>query len=90
MTASSEPTRSPLRNYLRAGGAVAAALLALNVVAAVRNRADEAFAAPAGTLTIVKGAGAGAGGNLTTGGSAAVFALQAPAGAACTGDGTAG
>jgi hypothetical protein len=47
-------------------------------------------AAPAGTLTILKGVNPGAGGLLTSGGSATVFALQPPAGAACAGDGPKG
>ena len=87
---SDQPKRSAARNYLRAGGALAAALLALNLVAAVRHKSDSAFAAPAGALTIVKGVNPGAGGLLTSGGSAEVFALQPPAAAACAGDGTKG
>ena len=91
---SDRPERSTARNYLRAGGALAAALLALNLVAAVRHKAEQAFAAPVATLTIVKGTNPGAGGLLTSGGSADVFAFQVPstptAPAACTGDGTKG
>ena len=87
---SDQPARSTVRTYLRAGGALAAALLALNLVAALRDRTDEAFAAPTGALTIVKGAAPGAGAPLTTGGSATEFALTPDAGAACTGDGTKG
>ena len=78
------------RNYIRAGGAVAAALLAVNLVVAVRNRTEAAFAAPAGALTIVKGTAPGAGAPISSGGSATVFALTPPAGAACAGDGTKG
>lgn len=51
---------------------------------------DHAAAAPAGTLTIVKGTNPGAGGLLQDGGTATVFALRPPAGAACAGDGPAG
>ncbi|MFZ4719281.1 MAG: hypothetical protein ACOYMR_07635, partial [Ilumatobacteraceae bacterium] len=83
-------SRNTARNYIRAAGAVAGALLTLNVVTAIRDRAFEADAAPAGTITIVKGAAPGAGTVITSGGSAVVFALQAPAGAACTGDATLG
>ncbi len=75
------------RDLARAGTALSALMLVFGLVAADSGRAA---AAPAGTLTVVKGVNPGAGGLLTSGGSATVFALQTPAGAACAGDGTKG
>ena len=79
--------RRVARDVARAGAAVSALMILAGLVAASPDRAS---AAPAGSLTIVKGVNPGAGGLLTSGGSAEVFALQSPAGAACAGDGTKG
>ena len=75
------------RDLARAAAALSALMLVLGLAAASPGRAN---AAAAGTLTVVKGVNPGAGGLLTSGGSATVFALQTPPGAACAGDGTAG
>lgn len=79
--------RRMARDVARAGAAVSAAMLLLGLVGGAYDRAS---AAPAGSLTILKGVNPGAGGLLTEGGSATVFALQPPSGAVCTGDGTKG
>ena len=75
------------RDLSRAAAALSAAMLVFGLAA---GSSDRASAAPAGSLTILKGSNPGAGGLLTSGGSATVFALQAPSGAACAGDGTKG
>ena len=75
------------RDVARAGTALSALMVVFGLAAAAP---DQASAAPAGSLTIVKGVNPGAGGLLASGGSAEVFALQTPAGAACAGDGTQG
>ncbi|MFZ4720812.1 MAG: hypothetical protein ACOYMR_15410 [Ilumatobacteraceae bacterium] len=74
------------RNLARAGAVVAGAMLVLSLAAGD----PSASAAPAGSLTIVKGSNPGAGTVLTSGGSATDFTLQTPNGAACSGDGPAG
>ena len=79
--------RRMARDLARAGAALSAVMLVFGLAA---GSSDRASAAPAGSLTILKGVNPGAGGLLTSGGSATVFALQPPAGAACAGDGTKG
>ncbi len=82
------PTRRRIaRDVARAGTALSALMVVFGLAAAAP---DQASAAPAGSLTIVKGVNPGAGGLLTSGGSAEVFAMQTPPGAACAGDGTKG
>lgn len=85
---SPQPRRRRLaRDVARAAAALSGVMLVLGLANGANGRVS---AAPAGALTILKGANPGAGGLLTSGGSATVFALQPPTGAACTGDGTKG
>lgn len=79
--------RRRARDLARAATLCSAAMFVLGLSQLGDGRA---VAAPAGALTIVKGANPGAGGLLQNGGTATVFALNPPAGAACTGDGPAG
>ena len=79
--------RRRVRDLARAATLCSAAMF---VVGLAHLGDDHAAAAPAGALTIIKATNPGAGGLLQDGGTATVFALRPPAGAACAGDGPAG